>query len=1410
MPYQPWCEVCLKYRGRPDRHLRTGSSHTGGIPIISLDFAYTKAGEVDRAPTVRDPGHDPDDDGMAIDLYDQEEQPEAREPRIRELKSSFWLIMVCSQTGSLGAVPLQSKGQLNLMAREIMNFVQSLGHVEIGLYGDNEPTIRSLLRILLNSRHAMGLRTRLYTTKVKDSAGNSLAENAIQRVRGLACTLMGEVMAKTGQVFNTNHGLWSWAARHACWLLNKFQATKGITSHELVHGKTYNGALVPFGCPVYAFVKPQSGKGNPRWRMTLFLGKTEGQDSWIVGDGSQVMLTRSVRRVDRPWKNFGAYYQNIATFTYEYQINFGGRIVPSKRAASAVPLQLGPAPPRDEILFRYRDEEAEEVERYALSKEGQEESQREIDEAREPDAPAMIAEAGEPAPSAPQRGEPSGGLLTPPALGDQPGERGAGGEIPMVIEPLPWDEDALPPEGRVLKKLPPPESAVRAEPEAKRARTEKPPEGGASSSGHQQLVERRVEKVCVGGDTMYHLDEVVDVETMAIEEGEEDVEDLKPGAIPEELWSDAPLTKTPPDPSWEVDLLANKVEEQRLMRMDVMEKLKPEDAHLDKLTTRFVHDWRIKPYPQPDGKSRKRWLRRARLVAREYANDRCDEVYSPASGQHSLRLLPALFLNNIVVSQGIDGEQGPPVLGALDIKDAFLQVPQERPLQITTNTGYYKVLKNIPGQRIGAKAWYEFLRTYLEEELNFAFDVVNPCLGKKGTDSELICVLVHVDDVMFTGRQKAVDAFVCKLKEKFEVEVSMVRNYNDEFAFLKRKYIYVPEGLLVKPGQYATKMIKTFEDKYGPVRRQRLPATSDIQDADGSNVVAPEHASVYRSIVGMGIYLSQERLDISFVVKELAGKMSNPTELAMQKARRLVGYLKETEEQHILLPLPVQGEGLHGHSHETWLLESFTDADWSGNRGTRKSTSSSIHGLNGMVIYTTSRGQKVVSLSSAESELHALVAGACDGICIKHALEFLTGDPVHHVCWVDNSATKQIANKRGAGRLRHISGKLLWCQNKVAEGTMEVKQISTTLNLADIGTKPLSKARLRLLLYWCNARNGDGSRVGEQEYQDFEKSHVEKGKIMRMAKYLNRIILLSGLELAAGNRVEENYIEINYMFPFQWWLGLVIFGFLMFAIMFLWSKVQSLEKRVAFLQHRVERCEQAHKDNIQQMDKENSMTADYVERVHRGLIKLGGHVEDPSVQRVEWQSLNYIQKINTWREGLELRERWKKMETIQQERGEQLPGAGIVNIDVDPGEPGLSGETAVIILDGGRIVQVPVEYVEPAGGETARDQTGDTSMVEPEPSPGEDEVPDHEMESEHESAPEVVDAAWEPESIRIPDGQFVHFNRAYNRADLIAREELLKMEANWFHGHRNGTRALMDEMQDLMKESVHHVHNFYP
>ena len=49
----------------------------------------------------------------------------------------------------------------------------------------------------------------------------------------------------------------------------------------------------------------------------------------------------------------------------------------------------------------------------------------------------------------------------------------------------------------------------------------------------------------------------------------------------------------------------------------------------------------------------------------------------------------------------------------------------------------------------------------------------------------------------------------------------------------------------------------------------------------------------------------------------------------------------------------------------------------------------------------SSRGQKSVSLSSAEAELNALVSGAADGIYLKRCLEFLVEEEVmHYTAWL--------------------------------------------------------------------------------------------------------------------------------------------------------------------------------------------------------------------------------------------------------------------------------------------------------------------------------------------------------------------------------------------------------------------------
>ena len=243
-PYEPWCAACLKHRARPDPHRRTGEAHNTSIPIISMDFYVTKKKD----------GLDPQPEGAPDD------------------KGALWLVLTCSQTGYLGVVPIQGKGQINYMTHEVLSFVQSLGCAEVGFYGDNEPTIRQILKTIITSRHALGLKTRIFTTKVKDSAGNSLAENSIQRIRQLACTLVEDVAQKTGLSYPCEHPLWSWAGRYAAWCLNRYQVGRSLTAYEVTQGKKYYGKVARFGEPVYGYCNSR-GKADAKWKVDLFLGK---------------------------------------------------------------------------------------------------------------------------------------------------------------------------------------------------------------------------------------------------------------------------------------------------------------------------------------------------------------------------------------------------------------------------------------------------------------------------------------------------------------------------------------------------------------------------------------------------------------------------------------------------------------------------------------------------------------------------------------------------------------------------------------------------------------------------------------------------------------------------------------------------------------------------------------------------------------------------------------------------------------------------------------------------------------------------------------------------------------------------------------------------------------------------------
>ena len=148
--------------------------------------------------------------------------------------------------------------------------------------------------------------------------------------------------------------------------------------------------------------------------------------------------------------------------------------------------------------------------------------------------------------------------------------------------------------------------------------------------------ESMIRTVKVGADEFATLDDYeneldLDADTLE-DEFWCDEDQLRFDNVPDALWSNASLDKQPQAPDAWIDELADAVEIDRLLKMGVLQKAEEcQEVVSGSLTTRSVYDWRIKD--SPDGT--KKWMRRSRFVAREFATLKRSDTYSPATGSHT-------------------------------------------------------------------------------------------------------------------------------------------------------------------------------------------------------------------------------------------------------------------------------------------------------------------------------------------------------------------------------------------------------------------------------------------------------------------------------------------------------------------------------------------------------------------------------------------------------------------------------------------------------------------------------------------------------------------------------------------------------------------------------------------------------
>ena len=96
--------------------------------------------------------------------------------------------------------------------------------------------------------------------------------------------------------------------------------------------------------------------------------------------------------------------------------------------------------------------------------------------------------------------------------------------------------------------------------------------------------------------------------------------------------------------------------------------------------------------------------------------------------------------------------------------------------------------------------------------------------------------------------------------------------------------------------------------------------------------------------------------------------------------------------------------------------------------------------------------------------------------------------------------------------MRHLDGKILWIQQHVLAGDVQLQQIPTVWNVSNLCTKALTQQRVKLLLHELNVCDDGGLTViGQEEHDQQSERHGSKRQMMKLAKNLMRIFVLMGL-----------------------------------------------------------------------------------------------------------------------------------------------------------------------------------------------------------------------------------------------------------------------------------------------------------
>ncbi|XP_070002374.1 uncharacterized mitochondrial protein AtMg00810-like [Nicotiana sylvestris] len=182
-----------------------------------------------------------------------------------------------------------------------------------------------------------------------------------------------------------------------------------------------------------------------------------------------------------------------------------------------------------------------------------------------------------------------------------------------------------------------------------------------------------------------------------------------------------------------------------------------------------------------------------------------------------------------------------------------------------------------------------------------------------------------------------------------------------------------PKGTFICQQKYTRELLKRFDMEASKVIDTPI-ATATQLDMDETG--PPVNQTMYRGIIGSLLYLTVSRPNIVFSVGLCARFQSNPKESHLKAAKRILRYLKGTQDMVLYYP-----------SSDNFNLIKYVDTDYTGYLVDRKSTFGMDHFLGSCLITWGTRKQNLVALSTAKAESVATASCCAQFLWIKQQLE---------------------------------------------------------------------------------------------------------------------------------------------------------------------------------------------------------------------------------------------------------------------------------------------------------------------------------------------------------------------------------------------------------------------------------------